>query len=122
MESRVCGIAQSRGLTKPSVDRRYYFVFAGLISGSFTVTPSKMKMQPSQYTKSRIWEMKEDKYTKSPAKNLVCVIIHKRDIRKNALPKFIRLEWSRHVGVPLRGTMAAGNQQTHLFLSFPTYP
>ena len=29
----------------------------------FTVMLSKMKMQTSQYRKSRIWEMKEDKYT-----------------------------------------------------------
>ena len=30
--------------------------------------------------------------------------------------------WRRHVCVPFRGTdMAAGNQQKHLFLSFPTY-
>ena len=35
----------------------------------FTVMPSKIKMQTSQYKKSRIWEMKEDKYTKSLAKN-----------------------------------------------------
>ena len=31
--------------------------------------PSKIKMQTSQYRKSRIWEMKGDKYTKSLAKN-----------------------------------------------------
>ena len=35
----------------------------------FTVTPSKTKMQTIQYRKSRIWEMKEDKYTKSLVKN-----------------------------------------------------
>ena len=35
----------------------------------------------SQNKNSRIWEMKEDKYTKSLAKNQVCVIIHVRDIR-----------------------------------------
>ena len=48
----------------------------------FTVMPSKIKMQTSQYRKSRIWEMKEDKYTKSLAKNQVCAIIDMRDIRK----------------------------------------
>ena len=32
--------------------------------------------------------MKEDKYTKSLAKNQVCAIFHMRDIRKNFLPKF----------------------------------
>ena len=30
--------------------------------------------------------MKEDKYTKSLAKNQVCVIIHKPEIQKNVLP------------------------------------
>ena len=55
--------------------------------------------------------MKEDKYAKILAKKQVFAIFHMRDIRK----------WRRHVGVPLRGTnMAAGNQQKHLFLSFPT--
>ena len=57
----------------------------------FTVTLSNVKMQTSQYRKSRIWEMKEDKYTKSLAKNQVCGIIRMRDIRKNVLPKLIRL-------------------------------
>ena len=41
--------------------------------------------------KSRIWEMKEDKYTKSLAKNQVHAIVHMRSIRKNVLPKFIKL-------------------------------
>ena len=35
----------------------------------FTVTRSKIKMPTIQYRKSRIWEMKEYKYTKSHAKN-----------------------------------------------------
>ena len=34
--------------------------------------------------------MKEDKYTKSLAKNRVYTMVHMRDIRKNVLPKFIR--------------------------------
>ena len=55
--------------------------------------------------------MKEDKYTKSIAKNQVFAIVHMRDIRKNVLPKFIKL----CVFVPFMGTiMAAGNQQKHL--------
>ena len=45
----------------------------------------------SQYRESRIWEMKEVKYTKSLAKNQVCPIIRMRDIRKNVFPKFKRL-------------------------------
>ena len=35
--------------------------------------------------------MKEDKYSKSLAKNQVYAIVHMRDIRKNVLPKFINL-------------------------------
>ena len=35
--------------------------------------------------------MKEDKYTKSLAKNQVYATVHMRDIRKNVLPKFIKL-------------------------------
>ena len=70
--------------------------------------------------------MKEDKYIKSLAKNQVYAMVHTRDIRKNVLPKFIKLRmpgvWRRHICVPFRGTnIAAGNQQKHLFLSFPTY-
>ena len=36
----------------------------------FTVTLSNVKMQTSLYRMFRIWEMKEDKYTTSLAKNL----------------------------------------------------
>ena len=35
--------------------------------------------------------MKEVKYTKSLAKNQVYAIVHMQDIRKNVLPKFIKL-------------------------------
>ena len=35
--------------------------------------------------------MKEDKYTKSHVKNPVYAIVHMGDIRKNVLPKFIKL-------------------------------
>ena len=55
-------------------------------------------MQTIQYRKSR--EMKEDKYTKSLAKNQVCAIFHMQDIQKNVVPKFIKLCWKRHAGVP----------------------
>ena len=34
--------------------------------------------------------MKEDKYTKSFAKNQVCAIVHMRHIRINVLPNFIK--------------------------------
>ena len=35
--------------------------------------------------------MKEDKYTKSLAKNQIYGIVHVREIRKNVLPKFIKV-------------------------------
>ena len=59
-------------------------------------------MQTIQYRKSR--EMKEEKYSKSLAKNQVCAIFHMRDIQKNVVPKFIKLCWRRHAGVPFKGT------------------
>ena len=63
----------------------------GRVFSVFTVTPWKIKMQTIQYRKSRIWEMKEDKYSKSHAKNQVNAIVRVRDIRKNVLPRFIKL-------------------------------
>ena len=42
-------------------------------------------MQTIQYRESRIWEIKEDKYTTSLAKNQVRAIFHMQDIRKNVL-------------------------------------
>ena len=65
--------------------------------------------------------MKEDEYTKSLAKNQVYAIVHTRDIRKNVLPKFIKLCLNTPCLCPFQGgtNMAAGNQQKHLFLSFP---
>ena len=48
-------------------------------------------MQTIQYRESRIWEIKEDKYTKSLAKNQDCVIFHTQNNRKNLLFKFIKL-------------------------------
>ena len=39
--------------------------------------------------------MKEDKYTKIPAKNQVYAIVHMRDIRKNVLPKFMGHKYGR---------------------------
>ena len=64
-------------------------------------------MQTIQYRKSRIWEINEDKYTKSLAKNQVCVIFHLRDIRTEK--RFTQICKALY---PLRDTnMAAGNQQ-----------
>ena len=58
---------------------------------TLAVMQSKIKLQTIQYRKSRIQEIKEDKYAKGLAKNQVCAIFHMRDIRKNVLPKFIKL-------------------------------
>ena len=55
-------------------------------------------MPTIQYRASRIWEMKEDKFTKRLAKNQVCAVFQMRD-----LPKFIKLCMKRHVGVPVGG-------------------
>ena len=47
--------------------------------------------------------MKEDKYTKSLAKNQVYAILHMRDIRKNVLPKFIMLCMATPCLCPFQG-------------------
>ena len=47
--------------------------------------------------------MKEDKYTKSLAKNQVCAIFHMRDIWKNVLPKFIKLCMEMPCLCPVQG-------------------
>ena len=69
----------------------------------FANTPSKIKMETFQYRQSRIWEMKEDKYIKSLAKNQVYAIVHMRDIRKNVLPKFIKLSMETPCLCPFQG-------------------
>ena len=77
-------------------------------------------MQTIQYRKSRIWEMKEDKYTKGLANNQVCTIFHIQELifGKMFNPNYYK---ALYVDVPLRGTnMAARIQQKNLFLSFPT--
>ena len=58
---------------------------------TLAVMQSSIKLQTIQYRKSRIQEINEDKYAKGLAKNQVCAIFHMRDIRKNVLPKFIKL-------------------------------
>ena len=58
------------------------------------VTPFKIdqnKIKTIWQIKSRIWEMKGGKYTKTLAKIWVEGIIRIRDIRGNVLPKFIEL-------------------------------
>ena len=61
------------------------------ILGFHSGEKAEIKMETFYYRKSRIWEMKEDKYRKSLAKNQVSAIVHMRDIRKNVSPKFITL-------------------------------
>ena len=80
---------------------------------------AEIQMETFWYRKSRIWEMKEEKYEKSLAKNQVYAIVHMRDIRKNVLPKIIKFCMKTPCFVPFRGTnMAAGNQQNHVFFEF----
>ena len=69
----------------------------------FTVTPSEIKMQTIQCRKSGIGEMKEDKYTKSLAKNQVCVRFHWREIWKNVSPKFIKICMEMPCWCPFEG-------------------
>ena len=57
----------------------------------FTITQSKIEIETIQYRKSRIWEMKEDKYAKGLAKDQVGAVFHMKDTRENVLSKCIRL-------------------------------
>ena len=68
-------------------------------------------MQTIQYRKFRIWEMKEDEYTRSLAKNQVCAIFHMRDIRKNVLPQFIRLSIETPFWCPFEGHKYYGQRK-----------
>ena len=72
--------------------------------------------------KSRIWEMKGDKYTKTLAKVCVEGIIRIRDIRGNVLPKFRGALYGDAMLKLIRmsSNMANGNQQKHLLPSFAT--
>ena len=65
--------------------------------------------------------MKEDKYTKSLAKNQVCVIFDMQDTRENVLPEFIKLCMEMPYWCPFEGRKYGGQKPTeHLSLSFPT--
>ena len=75
-------------------------------------------MQTIQYRRTRIWEMKKDKYTKTVAKNQVCEIFQMRDIGKNGLPKFKKLCMETPCWCPFQEQQYG--QQKHLFSSFPT--
>ena len=63
MQNADCGLATKRRLRRKTV---FFFFF--LTNSVFSLSRNQnIKMQTSQYRKSRIWEMKEDKYTKSLA-------------------------------------------------------
>ena len=47
--------------------------------------PSKIEIETIQCRKSRIWEMKGDKYLKGLTKDHVCAIFHMRDTLKNVI-------------------------------------
>ena len=63
--------------------------------------------------------MKEDKYTKSLAKSQVYAIVHMRDIRKNVLPKFIKL--CMETGVTKTKTLENEDLRPKTRLSFRDY-
>ena len=79
-------------------------------------------MKTIRQIKSRIWEIKGGKYTKTLAKIWVKRIIRIRDIRRNVLPKFIRALYgdAMLVLIQMSANMADGNQQKHLLPSFAT--
>ena len=56
--------------------------------------------------------MKEDKYTKSLAKNQVCVIFDMQDIRENVLPKFKKLCMEMPYWCPFEGCKYGGQKPT----------
>ena len=60
--------------------------------------------------------MKEDKYTKSSAKNQVCAIFRMRDIQKNVLPKFIKLCMETPCCCPFQGHQYGRRQPTETFV------
>ena len=73
---------------------------------------SAYNIQTIKYRKSSIWEMKEDEYTKSLAKNQVCVIFDMQDIRENVLPKFKKLCMEMPYWCPFEGRKYGGQKPT----------
>ena len=67
--------------------------------------------------------MKEDKYTKSLAKNQVYAIVHLRGLWEKRFTQIYKALYGDTMFVSLSGEqkIGAGNQQKHLFLSFPIY-
>ena len=58
---------------------------------------------PIKYSKSRIWQVKEDKYTKSLSKNQVCAIFHMRNIRKKSFTQIYKALYRDAMFVSLSG-------------------
>ena len=61
-------------------------------------------MQTIQYKKSRIWEMKEDEYTKSLAKNQVRAISQMRDIQSKRYTQIYKALYGNTMVVSFSGT------------------
>ena len=70
----------------------------------------KIKIRTVRWFKSRIWQMKGGKYTKTLAKIRVRGILCIWDIRRNVLPKFIEFVWRRHAGAHLDGHQHGGQE------------
>ena len=72
--------------------------------------------------KFRKWEMREDKFENSIAKNQVYAIFHMRDTWNNVLHKFIMLYMEMPCWLPFEANknIVGKNQQKHLSLSFST--
>ena len=103
--------------------RRIAKTYVGVILGFPSREEAEIKTETFEYRKSRIWEMKEDKYTKSLAKNQVYATVHMRDIRKKVLPKFIKLCMETPCLCPFQRHKYGRRKpsQKQLFLSFSTY-
>ena len=66
--------------------------------------------------------MKEEKCKKGLVKNQVYAIVHRRDIRKNVLPKFIRLCMETPCLCPFEGHKYGRRKPTETSVfEFPTY-
>ena len=66
--------------------------------------------------------MKEEKCKKGLVKNQVYAIVHRRDIRKNVLPKFIRLCMETPCLCPFEGQKYGRRKPTETSVfEFPTY-